>query len=122
MRLVAELIGRDLGLSYKLLKLVNSVYYGPLYKIRTLKHALAHLGIREMQRWLSIMLLKEMRSVENAEMIKLSLVRAKFMELLAGELYDPAENMNCFFAGLFSSIDVLLNRPMREIMDGLPIL
>ncbi len=118
---IAELIGRDLGLSYKLLKLVNSVYYGPLYKIRTLKHALAHLGIREMHRWLSIMLLKDMRSVENAEMIKLSLIRAKFMELLAGELYDQAENMNCFFVGLFSSIDVLLNRPMREIMDGLPI-
>jgi EAL and modified HD-GYP domain-containing signal transduction protein len=118
---IAEHIGRDLGLSYKLLKLVNSVYYGPLYKIKTIKHALAHLGIRELHRWFSIMLLKDMRNVENAEMIKLSLVRAKLMELLAGELYDPDENMNCFFAGLFSSIDALLNRPMQEIMAGLPL-
>ena len=118
---IAEYISRDLGLSYKLLKLVNSVYYRPLYKIRTIKHALAHLGIQELHRWFSIMLLKDMRNVENAEMIKLSLIRAKFMELLAGELYDPAENMNCFFVGLFSSIDALLNRPMQEIMDGLPL-
>lgn len=118
---VAEHVKRDLGLSYKLLKLVNSVYYGPPQRIRTIKHALVHLGIRELQRWFSIMMLKDVRNVENAELIKLSLIRAKFMELLADELYGPALNLDYFFVGLFSFLDVLLARPMKQILDGLPI-
>ncbi len=118
---IAAHVERDLGLSYKLLKLVNSVYYGPVHKIRTLRHALAHLGVSGLRKWFSIMMLKDMQNVENAEMIKLSLSRAKLMELLAAEYGEEDNVPDCFFTGLFSFIDVLLNRPMRRILDGLPI-
>jgi hypothetical protein len=39
-------------------------------------------------------------------LIKLSLIRAKFMELLADELYGPPLNLDYFFVGLFSFLDV----------------
>ncbi len=119
--IVADYVERDLGLSYKLLKLVNSVYFGPRYQIKTIQHAITHLGVEELRKWFSIMMLKDMRNIENAELIKLSLIRGKFMELLAGESHDAPEKTDFFFAGLFSFIDVLLNRPMKQILDGLPI-
>ncbi len=93
----------------------------PRYKIKTVQHALAHLGIKELYRWFSIMMLRDMRNIENAELIKLSLIRGKFMELLAEELDTADPTLDYFFADMFSFIDVLLNRPMKQILDGLPI-
>lgn len=118
---IAAHVEHDLGLSYKLLQLVNSVYYGPIYRIKTIWHALTYLGVEDLRRWFSIMMLKDLKNVENAEMIKISLVRAKLMELLAEELGDADSRSEYFFTGMFSSIDVLLNRPMEAILKGLPI-
>lgn len=118
---IAEIIQCDLGLSYKLLKLVNSVYYGAKYKINTIPHALVYLGTKELHQWFSLMLLKDIQDVENAEMIKLSLIRGKLMELLAFQLHSGLDKTECFFTGMFSFIDVLLNQPMSQVLNGLPI-
>lgn len=114
-------VEHDLGLSYRLLRLVNSVYYGPTHKIKTIWHALTHLGVAGMRQWFSIMMLKEIQNIENAEMVKASLTRGKLMELLAEESGDSENRSDYFFAGLFSQIDILLDKPMKEILDGLPI-
>jgi EAL and modified HD-GYP domain-containing signal transduction protein len=111
----------DLGLAYKLLRLVNSVYYGPVHGIRTIRHALTHLGLTEMRKWFSILMLKDLQTADNSELIKLSLIRGKLMELLAEELHDEANKPDYFFTGVFSFINVLLGRPMGEILNGLPI-
>lgn len=67
------------------------------------------------------MLLKDYTDVENFELVKMSLVRAKYMELLSLELY-PKKNANeCFFTGMFSFIDVLLNQKMDKVLQGLPL-
>ncbi|MEA4899530.1 EAL and HDOD domain-containing protein [Bacillota bacterium Meth-B3] len=118
---IAAHVEHDLGLSYKLLQLVNSVYYGPVYRIKTIWHALMYLGVEDLRRWFSIMMLKGLKNVENAEMIKVSLARAKLMELLVEELGDADHRSEYFFTGMFSFIDVLLNKPMKAILKGLPI-
>ncbi len=117
---ISDIIQRDLGLTYKLLKLANSVYIGSRYKINSIPQALTYIGIRELRQWISLMLLKEMQNVENAEMIKLSLVRGKLMELIAAE-FDCVNNPSeYFFTGMFSFIDVLMNQPMNKLLEGLP--
>ncbi len=118
---ISKCIEHDLGLSYKLLKLVNSVYYGPRNRIKTIWHGLTHLGVAGMRQWFSIMMLKDIQNIENAEMVKVSLSRGKLMELLAEEGGDAENRADYFFTGLFSQIDVLLDKPMKEILDGLPI-
>lgn len=118
---IAEIIECDLGLSYKLLKLVNSIWYGPKYKIRTIPQVLAYLGTKELYQWFSLMMLKDIQNVENAEMVKMSLIRGKMMELLAVELHEVLDKTECFFIGMFSFIDVLLNKSMSQILSGLPI-
>lgn len=118
---IANTFAKDLGLSYKLLKLANSVYIGSKNKIKSIPHALSFIGLHEMYQWISLMLLKDMQNVENAELIKQSLIRGKFMELLASELYPDRECSEFYFTGIFSSIDVLLNRQMEQVLKGLPI-
>lgn len=119
---IAKIIETDLGLSYKLLKLANSVYYvGARSKINSITHALSYIGIKELHQWIALMLLKDIQNVENAELIKQSLIRGKLMELLAVELHPNAEKSQFFFTGIFSAIDVLLNRGMEEVLKGLPL-
>lgn len=118
---IASIIQGDLGLSLKLLKLANSVYYGARHEIKSILHALSFIGANELYQWISIMMLKDYTDVENAEVIRLSLIRAKFMELLSMELH-PKDNANdYFFTGMFSFIDVLLNQSMDKVLSGLPL-
>lgn len=118
---IANIFERDLGLSYKLLKLANSVYIGAKNKIKSIPHALSYIGINEMYQWLSLMMLKDMQNIENAELVKQSLIRGKLMELLASELNSKDEISEFYFTGIFSSIDVLLNSGMEQVLKGLPL-
>lgn len=120
-RKISEIIQMDLGLSYKLLKLVNSAYIAPRYKIKSIQQALTFIGMREMYQWISLMMLKDIRDAENAEIVKQSLIRGKLMSILATErsLYENVSEY--FFTGLFSQIDIILNKSLADVLAGLPL-
>lgn len=117
---IAALIQGDLGLSYKLLILANSAYIGARHKIQSIFQALTFIGTRELYQWISIMLLKDIENEEMSELTKLSLVRGRLMESMARELGRADQSSEYFFTGMFSFLDVLLNRPMEELLQGLP--
>ncbi len=117
---ISGIIESDLGLSYKLLKLTNSAFFSVRKKITSIQYALSYIGLKELYQWISLMMLKDFQAVENAEMLKLSIVRGKLMELLSGFLHKKASRSEYYLTGMFSFIDVLLNRPMDQIMQGLP--
>jgi c-di-GMP-related signal transduction protein len=116
---IAKIIEMDLDLSYKLLKLSSSAFYG--LKTSIVKHALVQIGLIELRRWIYILLLKDVQIVENREMIKNSFVRAKFMEVLASEIGADAKKSEYFMAGMFSSLDTLLGKPMKEIIEEISL-
>ncbi|MGI6732750.1 MAG: EAL and HDOD domain-containing protein [Anaerovoracaceae bacterium] len=120
-KIISSIIEKDLGLSYKLLKLVNSVYYGAKNKINTISHALVYIGFEELRQWMGVLMMKDLRNPENAEAIKLCIIRSKLMELIALELRAEQEASKYFFTGLFSLIDVLMHQPMHQILEGLPL-
>jgi c-di-GMP-related signal transduction protein len=120
-RNISEIIQMDLGLSYKLLRLVNSAYIAPRYEIKSIQQALNFLGTREMYQWISLMLLKDIQNGENAETVKQSLIRGKLMSLLCKETSHNATVFEYFFTGIFSLMDVILNKSLQEILKGLPL-
>lgn len=117
---ISEIIQADLGLSYKLLKVSNTVYFEAKYEIKSIKQAIVRLGISELKRWFNILLVKDIQIIENKDLIKNSIIRAKFMELIALEIGLEQEYLDYFMVGMFSSIDVLLNREMKMIVEELP--
>jgi c-di-GMP-related signal transduction protein len=118
---ISEIIQMDVGLSYKLLQLVNSAYIAPRYQIKSIQQALNFLGTKEMYQWISLMMLKDVQNSENAEMLKQSLIRGKLMSLLCNETAHYEMTSEYFFAGIFSLIEVILNRSLVDILNGLPL-
>ncbi len=120
-QIITEIIEKDLGLSYKLLRVANSVALGSVHKIYSIKQALVRLGIDELTRWTHLLMLEEIKTLENKELIKNCLIRGKFMELLAFELHMCKKHLEFFMTGIFSAIDVLLNRSMEEAIKDLSL-
>ncbi|SHO51577.1 EAL and HDOD domain-containing protein [Anaerocolumna xylanovorans] len=117
---IAEIIQQDVGLSYKFLKMSNSVYYGARYQIKSIKQGLLFMGFDEIKRWIYLMMLRGVQCIDNAELVKNSIVRGKMLSLLAKELQIKDES-DYFIGGMFSSIDVLMNTSMDKALIGLPL-
>ncbi|WP_398441123.1 EAL and HDOD domain-containing protein [Sedimentibacter sp.] len=116
---ISQIIETDMGLSYKLLKLANSAFFGTRNQILSIKQALVQLGLIEIKKWVYLMMLKDIQIIENKELIRNCFIRAKFMELLALETGKTDRQSEYFMTGMFSSINVLLNRDMNEIVNEL---
>ena len=118
---ITEIMEIDVGLSYKLLRVANSVFFGTRNKIFSIKNALVRLGIEEIRKWIYLMMLKDIQGMDNRELIKTSLIRAKMMEQISVERGNGQMRLEYFMTGLFSSIDVLLNRKMESVVDELAL-
>ncbi|WP_277586546.1 EAL and HDOD domain-containing protein [Psychrobacillus antarcticus] len=120
---VAEEIERDVSLSFKVLKIINSPAARKKYKIRSIKQAVVMLGLEELSHWLYVLLLRESKANSKGSgmaLIEASLFRAKFCELLAKKQFLQ-NSSEYFLVGLFSLIDTLLHRKMSHLLQGLPL-
>ena len=118
---LAEIIKRDVALSYKLLKLINSAAFGVRNKIESIQQAIVLLGLKEIKKWMNLVVIKEMANEKEIEIIRLSLIRAKFCESLTEQIGEFHNRDKYFMVGLFSLIDVLLKRKLEHILKDLPI-
>lgn len=118
---IARLIEKDLGLSYKILRLANTVNFGTQFPVRSIQQALVRVGTQHLIQWMHLFLLNGVRTVENNELVKASMIRGKMMALLCAEIGRDAQESDYFIAGIFSSIDRILNDSMSHIIDGLPL-
>jgi EAL and modified HD-GYP domain-containing signal transduction protein len=116
-----EIIKRDVSLSFKLLKFINSAAFGFASQIGSIKHALSLLGIREFKNWLSFVVLHSIAQDKPQELIVTSLIRAKFAELLASSSQFKAVASECFLMGLFSLVDAFFDKEKKEIFGQLPL-
>ena len=120
-RKVAEEIKHDLGLSYKLLRFLNSAAFGFRNRIRSIRHAVALLGQAEMRKWISLVAIASLGEDESPVLFETALTRAAFCEHLAPRVGAVSRQADYFFLGLLSNIDAILSRPMRSILAELPI-
>jgi len=116
---LARTISMDVGLTYKLLRYINSAFYALPKQIDSLKFAITYLGVREIQRWASLIGLASFPD-RPSEVVKIALIRAKMCESLAASLKLP-NGGQFFLVGLMSTIDRLLEIPLDEAVAGLPL-
>lgn len=118
---LAEVIQHDVAFSYKLMKFVNSAAFGFKTAIRSIKQALILLGKQEVMHWVSSLTLREAAHNKPQEVLSLSVTRAKFGELLAIQVGLTSRSNDLFLMGIFSLIDVLLDRALADILNELPL-
>jgi c-di-GMP-related signal transduction protein len=116
-----EIISKDISISYKLLRFLNSAYFYLVQKVTTVKHAIAYLGEKELRSFIMLVLVSELASDKPEELVRQALVRARFCELLALESIFAENASEIYLIGLFSLIDVMLDTPMEEIANKLPL-
>lgn len=115
---LADTINQDVSLSYKLLRLINSAFFGLPREVSTTKQAVMMLGINKVKTWASLLCLSGMDDKPN-ELRSVAMTRARMCELLAK--YYKGQSDIFFAAGLFSTLDALMDRPMPEIIERLPL-
>lgn len=113
---LSEIVTRDLALTFNLLKLVNSVYFGQRTEIKSVKQALIFLGEKEIRKWITLISLQGLAPEEFQAQVSISLIRARFAELLAQVTDLHVHQDELFLTGLFSMLDVLLKRPLPQIL------
>ncbi len=118
---ITEVFQRDVNLSYKLLRYSNSAAFKRRAEISTIKQALVVLGSEELKRFLSVLFTAQISSEKPPELMRLSLTRAKFAELLAQEAGQYKETSKAFLTGMMSLIDGILDQPMESILEKLPL-
>lgn len=124
---IANLIATDVGMTAKILRLVNSAYYSPIKEIRSVEQACAMIGLRNLRNFLLVLAMNDYVSVENPELWKKSLVRALIAQKIA-EFIHPQYESEAYLIGLFSLIDEILGMDKiaflkdvkieQEIIDG----
>jgi c-di-GMP-related signal transduction protein len=118
---LSRLIRQEVSLSYRLLRYLNSPAFPVVGEVRSIPQALSLLGESMSRKWLAVVCIASMAEDKPGELVKLSLSRASFCELLAGPLHLPGAANELFLLGLLSVMDALLDMPMAEILEKLPL-
>lgn len=115
---LAATINQDVNLSYKLLRLINSAFFGLPREVNSTKQAVMMLGFNKIKTWASLLCLAGMDDKPN-ELRGLAMIRARMCELLAK--YYRGQPDAFFATGLFSTLDAILDRPISDITENLPL-
>jgi c-di-GMP phosphodiesterase len=114
-----KIISRDVGLSYRFLRYINSAFFSLPHKVGSIRQALVLLGIAAVKKWATLLAMADIDDKPN-ELVVTALVRAKMCELAAAS--RPArEREEYFTTGMFSVVDALLDSPMDVVLASLPL-
>ncbi len=114
-----RVIANDVGLTYKLLRYVNSGFFSLSRRIDTVHDALVLLGQANVRQWATVMALAGATSRPPA-LISLALLRARLCQMSAAERTGVSHDA-AFMAGLLSVLDALLDVPMDQAVKRLPL-
>lgn len=117
---ITNVFQRDVSLSYKLLRYSNSSIFKRRAEIETIKQALVVLGQVELKKFLSLLFTAQISSDKPAELMRMSMTRARFAEGLAS-IDGKVDTGKAFLTGLMSMMDAILDEPIASVMEKLPL-
>jgi EAL and modified HD-GYP domain-containing signal transduction protein len=116
---LAKIIANDPGLGYKLLRNINSAYFGLSRTIESIQHAAVLMGLNKLKNWITLISLSSIED-KPQELIVLAITRASMAEHLAHKLGCNDKDMY-FTVGMFSMLDAMMDAPMAELIKPLPL-
>ena len=117
--LIVSGIKSDVGLSFDLLKRINSASFAQIKADASIDQAVLLLGRNALYRWLSLLLVRfaGRRKVSSA-LQEITLWRARLLERLAQESQDPAPDQ-LFTLGLASMLSQILKISPQDVVSTL---
>jgi c-di-GMP-related signal transduction protein len=114
--IIEGLIKKDISVSFKLLKFINSAYFKRLTPINTIKNAMTFLGTDELKKFIHVVVVSDLSENKPNELIRSSVIQARMCELCGSMLKTHFTTDELFSIGLFSYLDAILDKPMEEIL------
>lgn len=118
---IAEILSRDVPLTYKLLRYINSASFSNRTEIESIHDALILIGVDAVRNWASMILMSDMSSTKPTSIFTTALTRAKMCEALSDKL-NMGISSQMFITGLFSLLDVILDMSMPDALDELSLI
>ncbi len=118
---IEDLIKKDVSVSFKLLKFINSAYFQRPNPVDTIKDAMMFLGIDELKKFISVVVVSDLNPGKPNELIRSSVVRARMCEQCGTMLKTHFSTEELFTIGLFSSMDAIMDMPMDEILTSISL-
>ncbi len=114
-----RIINQDVSISYKLLNYLNSAFFSRLQPLSSIRQAITYLGERGTRLFVSLIATSRLAAHKPDELMKTSIIRARFLEHLGVELKKTSGEF--FMLGLFSLIDAMLDNSMEYLIGQLPL-
>ncbi len=118
MRDLEKMLKGEASICYRLLRYLNSPIFGFALEIKSIRHAMAVLGEREMRRWIRLVVAVGAAEQKCSELVLMGLTRARFCELLSDRLQS---NSDLFLMGLLSIMDAVLEITREALLEQLPV-
>jgi len=109
----------EASLCYRLLRYLNSAAFGFRSEIKSIRHALAIMGERDVRRWLRLVATLSAGQNKPSDLVLSAMVRARFCELLGTKVQHRGPDL--FLVGLLSMMDAILEMPMDVVLEGISV-
>lgn len=115
---IEKIFRQNPKLNIKLLQFMNSAAFYTAQKITSIGQAIALLGYRNLQKWVTMLLFAgEGYDMKSTPLFERAVQRGRIMELLAAKYtHNRSETDTAFITGVFSLIDTLLQSPLEGIL------
>lgn len=108
------ILQRDVALSYRLLRFVNTAAFGFREKVTSIEQAVIFLGANEVNRFVTMAIAAALTDTKPNELIRMSITRARFCELVAQHhTQSNVIEQQAFLVGLFSLLDAMFDEPIE---------
>jgi c-di-GMP-related signal transduction protein len=118
-RALEKLVKAEASVCYRLLRYLNSSMFAFQNEIHSVRHALSILGERDVRRWVRLVAAVGAGQERTSDLVLSALVRGQFGEFLAPHV--PHGESDLFLLGLLSLIDAMLEMPMAEVLEKIPL-
>ncbi|MBS4959371.1 MAG: HDOD domain-containing protein [Clostridiales bacterium] len=119
---IDQIIERDASLTYELLRIVNSVHFALRHRTDSVKQAIVVLGIEQLKRWVYLLSFDKDLETGTEDLLRISFLRATFSSELVHYCKEmPITKSEAYLMGMLSALELMVDAPMSEIMDALPV-
>ena len=119
-REISSIISADVALSYKLLRILNSAAVG-LLNVSSISTAVTYMGEESLKKWIAVLALRGIAEDKPLELVRLSLIRARFGELLAANYRIKRNPQQVFMVGMLSLLHIALEKSKEQLMEEIPV-
>lgn len=117
---LAKTISQDAALTHKLLRTLNSAFFGLPTRVDSVRQGLVLLGTERIKLWATMITLSRLVDKPHG-LLMTGLLRAQMCEQLAPAFKLPGRSESFFLVGLFSVLDAMMDLPISLIVEKLPL-